>query len=146
MDSRAPLSGSFYHALAALAERLRRTIMDLADSDRFPFVSQRVAESQVVFGVWPDTAGNEGSGFHLIKGRGYLAALSGELPDESIMTAIPCVGMEQAVAAEAYWGELARSTDQVVPPGKPQKSKARPKARSAAKRGSAASKARRAKR
>ena len=96
---------TFYAALAEMAEELRRTILSLANGERLEFVQQRVDNSEIVFGVWPDSGQTGGFGFHLIKGRGHLAALSGaKLPDEVTTTAIPCVGLEQAIAAEQVWG------------------------------------------
>ena len=99
------LGSTFYDALAEMAERLHRTIVALADEERLPHLLNRVSNSAIVFGVWPDPDQPSGFGFHLIKGRGHLAALSGELPDEMTTTAIPCVGLEQAIAAETVWGD-----------------------------------------
>ena len=59
------------------------------------------------YGPTPNGAG--GFGFHLIKGRGHLAVLKARLPDELTTTAIPCVGIDQAMAAEEIWGEPRRS-------------------------------------
>lgn len=100
-----PHSDTFYDALAAMAEELRHTIIALVEEERLPFVQRRVVNSEIVFGVWPDPEGTAGFGFHLIKGRGHLAALSAGLPEASTTTAIPCVGLEQALAAERLWGE-----------------------------------------
>src|SRR5215208_199424 len=106
MVSRVPHSDTFYGAVAEMAERLRHTIIGLIDEERFKFVQRRVAESEIVFGVWPDPDVTGGFGFHLIKGRSHLAALSGvHIPDEVTTTAIPCVGIEQAIAAEQLWGQ-----------------------------------------
>jgi len=95
----------FYDALAEMAEELRRTIVALADEDRLPHLQHRVSNSAIVFGVWPEPDQPGGFGFHLIKGRGHLALISGELPDETTTAAIPCVGLEQAMAAETVWGD-----------------------------------------
>jgi hypothetical protein len=94
-----------------MAERFRRTILALADDERFPHVKRRVESSVIVFGVWPAPAEPTGFGFHLIKGQGHLAALSGQLPDEMTTTAIPCVGLEQAIAAEQLWGVCDPTAD-----------------------------------
>jgi hypothetical protein len=121
---------AFYDALATMAEKLRRTITALVDGERFQYVQRRVADSEIVFGVWPDAQGTGGFGFHLIKGRRHLAAVMAELPDELTTAAIPCVGAEQAIAAEQLWGDQRPNTnpsDVVVPLGKRKKAKPRPK-------------------
>jgi hypothetical protein len=101
----APQSDTFYASLATMAEKLRHEIIALVDDERLPYLHRRAVGSEVVFGVWPDPRENAGFGFHLIKGRGHLAALLGEPLDELTTTAIPCVGLEQAMAAEQLWGE-----------------------------------------
>jgi len=136
----------FYDALAEMAERLRQRIIGLVDELRFPYVSHLAQNSAIVFGVWPDSDQPASFGFHLIKGRGHVAALSGERPDERTTTAIPCVGLEQAIAAEALWGDpvpVSPSPKTSAPPmqKKPRRS---PKKRSTAKRSSKRSKSKRA--
>lgn len=125
------LGATFYDALAEMAERLRRTIVALADEERLPHLLHRVSNSAIVFGVWPDPDQPSGFGFHLIKGRGHLAVLSGELPDEMTTTAIPCVGPEQATAAETVWGDPTpvSSSSETSAPEKQKKARRSPKKR-----------------
>ena len=127
---------AFYDALATMAEKLRHTIIALADGERLQYVQRRVADSEIVFGVWPKAQGTGGFGFHLIKGRRHLAAVMAELPNELTTAAIPCVGAEQAVAAEQLWGDQhpnSNPSDVVVPLGKRKKAKPQPKRKSTAK-------------
>jgi hypothetical protein len=107
MVSPTPHSDGFYSALAEMAERLRHTIIALPDEQRSEYVQRRAAKSEIVFGVWTDPRATGGFGFHLIKGQGHLAALLGAtLPNELTTIAVPCVGLDQAVAAEQLWGKL----------------------------------------
>lgn len=114
-----------------MAEGLRRTIVALADEERLPHLLHRVSNSTIVFGVWPDPDQQSGFGFHLIKGRGHLGVLSGELPDEMTTTAIPCVGPEQAIAAETVWGDPVpvSNSSEISAPEKQKKQRRSPKKR-----------------
>ena len=46
-----------------MVEKLRHTIIALVGDERFRYVQQRVANSDIVFGVWPDPQGTGGLGF-----------------------------------------------------------------------------------
>lgn len=105
-----PRCDRYYAAIAEMAERHRRIILGLTATERPEYVQRLVAESEIAFGVWPDPRGTGGCGFHLIKGRGHLAALlADELPNALTTTAIPCVGQAQAIAAERFWEASART-------------------------------------
>ena len=135
-------SDTFYGALAEMAEKLRHEIVGLPNGERLPFVQRRVTDSEIVFGVWPDPDAAGGFGFHLIKGRGHLAGLKAKLPDELKTTAIPCVGIDQAMAAEQLWGEPPAENPSEVPPQVRRKKKAKPKESRALKGSSPAKRAR----
>jgi hypothetical protein len=97
---------SFFAALADMAEALRHSIIPLSAEERTEYVNWLAIESEIVFGVWPDPKGVGGFGFQLIKGQRHLPAITAfGVPDEIKITAIPCVGYEQAVAAKDVWGE-----------------------------------------
>lgn len=142
MVSPTPHSDNFYSALAEMAETLRLTIIALPDEQRTEYVHRRVAKSEIVFGVWTDPRRTGGFGFHLIKGQGHLAALLGALPNELTTIAIPCVGLDQAVAAEQLWGKLGPNQNPAESAhlekrkiAKPRTKKRTPKGTSAAQKG-----------
>ena len=140
MISPTPHSDCFYNALAEMAETLRLAIIALPDEERSEYVQRRVAKSEIVFGVWTDPRGSAGFGFHLIRGQGHLAALlDAALPNELTTIAIPCVGLDQAVAAEQLWGKRDpnQNPSEAAPQkkrriAKPQTKKRTPKGTSAA--------------
>jgi hypothetical protein len=143
MTSPTPHSDTFYAAVADMAEAVRHKIVTLVNGGRFEYVQRLVAESEIAFGVWPDPHGTGGFGFHLIKGRQHLVALlEVELPNEMTTTAIPCLGREQALAAEHVWGtpDPNRARLETTPQKKRQKAKPRPKERRTANDSSAAPK------
>ena len=101
-----PHSDTFYAAVADMAERLRHTIIGLIAEERLGYVQRLVAESEIVFCVWPDPSSRGGFGFRLIKGWRHLPAIAAStMPNEMTTSAIPCVGGEQALAAEGVWGD-----------------------------------------
>jgi hypothetical protein len=131
-----------------MAETARQVIVALTNGERLQYLQRRVTESEIVFGVWPDPAETGGFGFHLIKGRGHLAALSDKLPDELTTTAIPCVGLDQAIAAEQIWGAVdqSRNTSQGAPHEKQKIAKPRIRKRTPKNSPDAPKKVRRARR
>jgi hypothetical protein len=97
----------FLTALADMAEALRLAIIPMSNRERGQLVTRIVADNQMVFGVWPDADQPDGFGVQVIKGEALMPPLEGfELPDEIRVTAIPCVGLEQAIAARDAWGRI----------------------------------------
>jgi hypothetical protein len=95
---------SFFAALAEIAEDLRQDLVEMPDQERSRHVSRLVLESTMVFGVWPDAEQPEETGAQVIKGDDVLPPLAGFLmPEDVTITAIPCVGIEQALAARDAW-------------------------------------------
>ena len=102
----------FLKALGDMAEDLRTGIIPLTDLERTRLVMRVVREADMVFGVWPDDDQPEGFGVQAIKGSDLMPPLEGfELPGEVTVAAIPCVGLEQALAARDEWG---RTGDEVI--------------------------------
>lgn len=99
----------FLAALVEMAEELRATLIPMYDVDRSGHAMALVDESEMVFGVWPDS--QEGGGFRIlvIKGSHVLPPLSSfVMPYEIKITAIPCVGRTQALAARDAWSGSER--------------------------------------
>ena len=95
----------FFAALAAMAEEVRHSIIPMAELERMQLVTRIVNENDMVFGVWSDPDEPEGLGIQVIKGESLMPPLDGfELAEELSVAAIPCVGLEQAIAARDAWG------------------------------------------
>ena len=98
---------SFFAALAVMAEELRLALMPLNDIERAKLVTEIVRDSDMVFGVWLDDDEADGFGVQIIQGEAITPPLEGfETDDELNVAAIPCVGLEQALAARDEWGRL----------------------------------------
>jgi hypothetical protein len=114
-------------ALADMAEELRVAILSMRDDvERFDHVMKLVADSDMVFCVWPDEDRPEGVGIQIIKGSDVMPPLVGfETKPELRIAAIPCVGREVALAAREALGapgtceevtQEAESAESVEPP------------------------------
>jgi hypothetical protein len=98
---------SLFAALCDIAEELRLALIPLSDIERAKLVTEIVRESDMVYGVWPEENKDDGFGVQIIKGEAILPPLAGfERDDELRIAAIPCVGLEQALAARDEWGGL----------------------------------------
>lgn len=97
----------FLAALASMAEELRLAIIPLDELERARLVTRLVTDHHMVFGVWPDADQPDGVGFQVIKGEGVMPPLDGfELAEQVTVAAIPCAGLEQAIAARDAWGRV----------------------------------------
>ena len=102
----------FFNALANMGEKLRTAIIPLTDLERTQLVTRVVREADMVFGVWPDDDQPEGFGVQVIKGTDLMPPLEEfEFAEEVTVAAIPCVGLEPALAARDEWG---RMDDEVI--------------------------------
>jgi hypothetical protein len=96
-----------FTALFEMAEELRQTLIPLNDIERAKLVSEIVRDRDMVYGVWPDENEAYGFGVQIIKGDAIIPYLEGfETNDELSIAAIPCVGLEQALAARDEWGRV----------------------------------------
>ena len=96
---------TFFAALFAMAEDLREKLIPMTDAERARLVTEIFHDSDLVFGVWPEEG--ESFGVQIIMGQEMLPPVEGfERNDELRIAAIPCVGLEQALAARDEWGDL----------------------------------------
>ena len=96
-----------------MAEELRQTLIRLNDIERAKLVTEIVRNSDMTFGVWPDDDEADGFGVQIIKGEAIMPPLEAfETDDEFSVVAIPCVGLEQALAARDKWGRLEEPDDE----------------------------------
>lgn len=103
---------AFFEALRDMAEDLRQALVELDEGGRRRLVSQALAESDMVYGIWPDDGEPGGIGVQIIKGEDLMPPLVGfETDHEVIVAAILCAGLEQAIAARDAWGR-ARHSDE----------------------------------
>ena len=95
---------SFFAALASMAEELRLLFLNAQDDECIQVLTRALTESDMVFGVWPDGTEPGGFGVQVIKGEHILPPLVGfETDNEIVVTAIPCVGLTQALDARDLW-------------------------------------------
>jgi hypothetical protein len=96
----------FLAALVEMAEELRQEIRALSsDAERSDHLMNLIAESDMVFGVWPDAGADEGVGIQIIKGSDRLPPLVAfETENEVHVAAVPCVSREIAFTAREIWG------------------------------------------
>src|SRR4051812_40406013 len=97
---------TFITALAGMAEELRRAILAMpSEAERSDHVMKLVAESEMVFGIWPDPETADGIGILIIKGDDIMPPLVGfKTSVEVHLAAIPCARRELAVEARREWG------------------------------------------
>ena len=97
---------AFIAALADMAEALRHAILAIGDdAERSDYLMKLLAESDMVFGLWPDPDDANGVGIQIIKGDDILPPLVGfGTQHELHIAAIPCACREVAVAAREAWG------------------------------------------
>jgi hypothetical protein len=98
---------SLFAALRDMAEHLRLALIPLSDVERAKLVTKIVRESDLVYGVWPEENKDDGFGVQIMNGEAIMPPLeSFERNDELRIAAIPCVGLQQALAAWGEWGRV----------------------------------------
>ena len=110
---------SFFAALASMAEELRQAFRGSDEVGRRRLLIQAMAESDMVFGVWPDENDRKGFGVQIIKGEEILPPLAAfETDQETVIAAIPCAGLVQALALREAWAsrvaEQAAAADEAA--------------------------------
>ena len=103
---------TFLIALLQKSEELRGTLKPLSDIERAKLVTEIVRDSDMVFGVWPSENEPEGFGVRIIKGDAIMPPFECFERDKELrVAAIPCVGLERALAARHEWGDSFTSED-----------------------------------
>jgi hypothetical protein len=94
--------------LVETANRNQDLMRGMTSKQMGKFVKGLIDTNDVAWGVFGDSAFRDGVGVYLIKGKNALGTVvaSGQ-PEALRITAIPCVELEQAVAAEKTWGDGA---------------------------------------
>jgi hypothetical protein len=81
-----------------LAAEAMATMTGNPDAD-FQTVRQQVNAGEIVFAVWPDSSKASGFDFISVKGSAILEFMaSSGVPEELVITAIPCNDVNQAEA------------------------------------------------
>jgi hypothetical protein len=87
------------------AADLHYEVMEDMSDDEVVAYKTVIDAATIVFGTYPDAGLPDGVGMYIIKGKRELA--SGR-SDQFPTTAIPCLELELAVAAEKMFGDGAR--------------------------------------
>jgi hypothetical protein len=97
------------HDLVALANAHRATMARMSPRAAMAYVTDLVANADVAVGVFTDSQSHDGVGLYTIKGTPELQAIIGSGDGEWLrVTAIPCICLEQAMAARKVIGDGAR--------------------------------------
>ena len=81
------------------------------ESALFKAVKREISYADLAIGVWNDPAERFGVGLHVIKGRIWLDEIAEKGgPRRLRIVGIPCISIEQAVAAEQTIGDLHNET------------------------------------
>jgi hypothetical protein len=102
------ITTEFRHEMLSLADRHYEVMEGMSDDEVGAYVKTVIDAATIVFGTYPDAGSPDGVGMYIIKGTRELA--SGR-SDQFPMTAIPCLELELAIAAEKMFGDGARGGD-----------------------------------
>jgi hypothetical protein len=111
MDTEGQRMQQFRRAMAEVAEQHRQALEPLSPREAGDYVKRLIDDHPIVFGVWADPSHPNGFDLLIIKGERELqvAIASGEAL--TVRTAaVPCVCIEQAIAARDTWGDGVRKS------------------------------------
>jgi hypothetical protein len=80
----------------------------MSDDEVGAYVKTVIDAATIVFATYPDAGSLDGVGMYIIKGKRELAS---SRSDQFPATAIPCLELELAIAAEKMFGDGARGGD-----------------------------------
>ena len=81
---------------------------DLMDGTTAP-IKEIIAGADLVLGIWQDATKPYGVNLHVIKGQGHMRdGAYNNVTKRLRCTAIKCIDLEQAVAAQQMFGEVER--------------------------------------
>jgi hypothetical protein len=88
------------------------TMQGMTEREASDYVKKIIANATIVFGVYRDAEAPNGVGMHVIKGKRELqvSIASGETI-EIRTDAVPCIELEQVIAAEQVYGDGQLKSD-----------------------------------
>ena len=103
---------AFKARMVDLANAHAEAMRGMTPEATFDYVEDIVESSEVVFGLWHDDNEPNGIGMYVIKGSREMQAATVEKQDVKFRTdAVPCVSLEQAIAAKQMFGDEARKAN-----------------------------------
>jgi hypothetical protein len=100
------ITTKFRQEMLSLADRHYEAMEGLSGDEVGAYVKTVIDAATIVFGTYPDPGSPGGVGVYIIKGKRELAS-GRQFPT----TAIPCLELELAIAAETIFGDGARPGD-----------------------------------
>jgi len=96
----------FLRQLTDKANAHQEAMQDMTGGEAAEYVKGIIDNSTLVFGVFPDAKAPNGVSFHVIKGiREVQVVDASGKADQFSTDAVPCIELEQAIAAEEMWGD-----------------------------------------
>jgi hypothetical protein len=98
----------FTRLMTERANAHRDAMRGMSEQAAMKYVRQIIADNDVVVGVWQEPTARYKVGIHVIKGRQRLEAIMAARVAERLRSdAVPCIELEQAVAAEQVFDDKA---------------------------------------
>jgi hypothetical protein len=89
-----------------VANRHQEAMRGMSEREAGTYVKRTIGAATIVVGIFADAGSPNGVGMHVIKGsRELQVVIASGQPDQFLIDAIPCVELEQAIAAAEVWGD-----------------------------------------
>jgi hypothetical protein len=97
---------NFVELMVVMWKRQCERMRDMTSEEMFAHVKEAIEDADIAIGVWQDDQSPHGIGMYTIKGARRIMAVVASGNKEAFRTAaIPCVELEQAIAAEKHFGD-----------------------------------------
>ena len=107
-----PIDDDMRRRMTDVANEHTKEMRGMTEKEALQFVNRVIDDAEIVWGVYQDATQPNGVGLHIIKGRRALSTIieSGQFVGKGFafemrMSAVPCNGLEQAVATEQVLGD-----------------------------------------
>jgi hypothetical protein len=102
----APTIDDFKRHMTDIANGHQEAMQGMTKRQAGSYVKDIINAATIVFGIYTDVVSPDGVGMHIVKGvrEMQVVVASGE-SDQFVMSAIPCISMEQAIAVSRVWGD-----------------------------------------
>ena len=113
---------NFACEMAALANKQMEEMRGMTEEQTALHVKRTIDAAQIGWGVYQDDSERGGIGLHVIKGIRTMQAVVAWGEEAAFVTdAIPCIGLDQAIAAAETWGGGRRNCNRTSPASEPQR-------------------------
>ncbi|WP_029585867.1 hypothetical protein [Bradyrhizobium sp. URHD0069] len=96
----------FLRQMTDISNRHQQAMQGMSEREAGTYVKRTIDAATIVVGIFADAGSPNGVGMHVIKGsRELQVVIASGQPDQFLIDAIPCMELEQAIAAERVWGD-----------------------------------------